>query len=111
MGLLDRTMTPPSVSFSLMGHRFGASTGWRGQEEEWCYIYRKADDGSRWHGAALFRRRARVDGYAQHGAVFWRRGGVNGRHGKVGASVPALEMDRWKTVATTFESVPDRCVT
>ena len=48
-----------------------------GDEEERCFIYRKADDGSRRHGAAEFRRRARVDGYVQDGGVVWRCGGVN----------------------------------
>ena len=45
---------------------------------ERCYIYRKAGDGSRRHGAAEFRRWARVDGHAQDGGVVWRRGGIDG---------------------------------
>ena len=62
--------------------------------EERCYIYRKADGGSRRHGAAEVRQRVRVDGYMQDGGVVWRRGGVDDRPGKVDVSVPALEMDR-----------------
>ena len=50
-----------------------------GDEEERCFIYRKADDGSQRHGAAEFRRRARVDGLAQEDDAVWRRGGVDGR--------------------------------
>ena len=41
------------------------------------------------------------DGLAQEDDAVWRRGGVDGRPGKVDASVPALKMDRWKMVATT----------
>jgi hypothetical protein len=52
-----------------------------------------------------------VDGYVQDGGVVWRRGGVDGRPGKVDASVPALELDRWKMAAAASESVPVRCVT
>ena len=57
------------------------------------------------------RRRARVDGFVQDGGVVWRRGGVDGRPGKVDGSVPALEMDRWKMAAAASESAPDRCAT
>ncbi|KAE8817368.1 Serine carboxypeptidase-like 19 [Hordeum vulgare] len=32
--------------------------------------------------------------------LVWHRGGVDGRPGKVDASVPALEMGWWKTAAT-----------
>jgi hypothetical protein len=53
----------------------------------------------------------RMDGYVQDGGVVWRRGGVDGRPDKVDASVPALEMDRWKTAVAAYESAPDRCVT
>ena len=49
-----------------------------GDEEERCFVYRKADDGSRRHGAAEFQRRARVVGYVQDGGVVWRRGGADG---------------------------------
>ena len=48
-----------------------------GDEEEQYFIYRKADDGSRWHGAAECRRRACVDGYVQDGGVVWNRDGVD----------------------------------
>ena len=52
-----------------------------------------------------------VDGYVQDGGVVWHRGGVDGRPGKVDASVPALEMDRWKMAVAASESAPVRCVT
>ena len=50
------------------------------------------------------RRRARVDRDMQDGGVVWHHGGVDGRPGKVDASVPALEMDRWKMAAVASES-------
>ena len=53
----------------------------------------------------------RDDGRAQDGGVVWRCGGVDGRPGKVDASVPTLEMDRWKTTSTASVSASDRCVT
>ena len=59
------------------------SVGWRGQEEVWFYIYRKAEGGSRRHGDAEFRRRARVNGYMQDG-------GVDNKSSKVDASVTSL---------------------
>lgn len=68
-GLPDQTMAASHCRFPSCGHHFGASVCWMAQEEEQCYIYRKADDGSREHGAAEFRRRARVDGYVQDGGV------------------------------------------
>ena len=71
-----------------------------GDEEEWCFIYRKAEDGSRWHGAAEFRRRARVDGLAQEDDAVWRRGGVDGRetwHGRCNST--SLKMDWWQVAA------------
>ena len=49
-----------------------------------------------------------MDGYVHDGGVVWRRGGVNGRPGKVDGSVSALEMDRWKMVVATSESVSVR---
>ena len=73
-------------------------------------IYRVIDDEWWRHGAAAYRRRMRLDGRAQGGRAVWRHGGVDGRPGKVCASVPALEMDRWKTAAVAFESALDRCV-
>ena len=99
------------MSFALQGHRFGASDGWRELEEERYSIYRKADGGSRRHGAAKFRRRVRAYGYVQDGGAVWRRGGINGKPDKVDVSVTALEMDQGKMVVTTYESAPDRCVT
>ena len=74
-------------------------------------IYRVIDDEWWRHGAAAYRRRMRLDGRAQGGRAVWRHGGVDGRPGKVGVSVPALKMDRQKTAAATSESVSDRCVT
>ena len=73
--LPDQMMTTPSVS--LLGYSFGASAGWRAQEEERCYIYRKVEGGTRRHGATEIRRRARVDGYAHDGFVVWRRGDID----------------------------------
>ncbi|KAE8786559.1 U-box domain-containing protein 7 [Hordeum vulgare] len=99
-------MATLSVSFNLLGASFGASAGWRGQEEERCYIHRKADGGSRRNGAAEFRRRPRVDEYVQDGGAVWHRGGINSRPGKVAASVPALKMGWWNTAATAC--APDR---
>ena len=52
-----------------------------------------------------------LDRRAQGGGVVWRRGGVDGKPGKVDASVPALEMDRWKMAVAASESAPVRCVT
>ena len=70
------------------------------------------DDDEYWrHGAAGYRRWMRLDGRAQGGGAVWCHGGVDGRLGKVYASVPALEMDRWKTAAAASVSAPDRCVT
>ena len=63
------------------------------------------------HGAVEFRRRARLNGYAQDGGVVWRRDGVDGKPDKVSASLPALEVVRWKTAAAASGSPPDRCVT
>ena len=74
-------------------------------------IYRVIDDEWWRHGAAAYRRRMRLDGRAQGGRAVWRHGGVDGRPGKVCASVPALEMDRWKKAAPTSVSAPDRHVT
>ncbi|KAE8807278.1 hypothetical protein D1007_16331 [Hordeum vulgare] len=85
-------MTTFSVSFSLLGHRFGVIADWRGQKKERCYIHRKADGGSRRHGAAEFRRRPRVDEYMQDGGAVWHHGGVDGRPGNVAALVPTLEI-------------------
>ncbi|KAE8796773.1 hypothetical protein D1007_28065 [Hordeum vulgare] len=87
-------MTAPLVSFTLVGHRFGANVGWRGLEEEQYPIYRKANDGSRWHDAAEFWRRMRADGYVQDNGAVCHRGGVDGRPDKVNASVPVVEMDQ-----------------
>ena len=74
-------------------------------------IYRVIDDEWWRHGAAAYRRWMRLDGRAQGGRAVWRHGGVDGRPGKAGASVPALEMDRWKTAAVASESALDWCVT
>ena len=60
------------------GHRFEPSVGWRGQEEEWCFILSIDDDGSRWRGAVETRRLMSGDGLAQEGDAAWRRGGVGG---------------------------------
>ena len=60
------------------------------------------------NGAAVVRRHARVDGYVQYGGVVWHCGGVDGRPDKVDASVPALEMDRWKMAAAASESASVR---
>ena len=71
-------MTEPSVSFFLLGHRFGASAGWRGQEEERCFICSIDDGGSRRRGAVETRRLMSGDGLAQEGDTGWRNGGVGG---------------------------------
>lgn len=42
---------------------------------------------SPWHGAAVSRRRMQCDGRAQDGGVVWRRGGIDGRPGKVNAMI------------------------
>ena len=55
------------------------------------YIYRKADGGSRRHGAAGPRRWPRDDVCAQGGGAVWHRGGVDGRPDKVDALVPEDE--------------------
>uniref|UniRef100_M8C0S1 Malectin-like domain-containing protein n=1 Tax=Aegilops tauschii TaxID=37682 RepID=M8C0S1_AEGTA len=49
--------------------------------------------------------RPTADPDGMDGGVVWRRGAVDGRPGKVDGSVAALEMDQWKMVAATFESV------
>lgn len=67
------------------------------------HTHRMADDGSRRHGAAQVRGWSRVDGYVQEGGTVWHRGGVDDGSDKVDASVPALEMDRWKMAAATYE--------
>ena len=54
-------MMAPSMSCPSWGHRFGVRAGWRGQEEERCYIYREADGGSWRHGVAEVRRWARLE--------------------------------------------------
>ena len=79
--------------------------------EERCLNHRKANGGSRWHGVAEVRQWARVDGYVHDGGVVWRYGGVDSRPGKVRASVPYLEMDRWKMAVVASESALDGCVT
>jgi hypothetical protein len=78
---------------------------------ERCFIFHINDGGSRRRGAVEARRPMHVDGLAQEDGTVWRRDGVDGRPSKVGASVPALEMDSWKTAAAASESAPDRCVT
>ena len=92
LGLADRTMMAPSVPFSLLGHRFGARAGWSGVVEERCYIYCKADGGSRRHGAAGSRRWPRGDERAQGGGPVWHRGDIDGRPDKDNALVPVLKM-------------------
>ena len=74
-------------------------------------IYRVIDDEWWRHGAAAYQRRMRLDGRAQGGRAVWRHGGVDGRPGKVCASVPDLEMDRWKKAAAASVRAPDRRVT
>jgi hypothetical protein len=41
-----------------------------------------------WHGPAVSRRRTQCDGCAEDGGVVWRRGGIDGRPGKVNAMIP-----------------------
>jgi hypothetical protein len=43
---------------------------------------------SRRHGATVSWRWTQCDGHAQDGAIIWRRGGVDGRHGKVNVVIP-----------------------
>ena len=61
---------------------------------ERCFILRIDDCGSRRRGAVEPRRSMCVDGLAQEDRAVWRCGGVDGRPGKVVASVFALKMDR-----------------
>ncbi|KAE8805767.1 Serine carboxypeptidase-like 19 [Hordeum vulgare] len=107
LDLSDRTMVAPSMPLSLRGLRFGANVVRTGQVKERCRIHRKADGGSRWHGAVEVWQRARVSGYVQDGGVVSRHGDVDDGPGKVDESVPALEMDRRKMAVTSFESAPD----
>ena len=77
---------------------------------ERCFILRIDDCVSRRRGAVESRRSMCVDGLAQEDRAVWLRGGVDGRPGKVVASVSALKMDRWMTAAADSESAPDWCV-
>ena len=49
--LLGRMMMAPTVPFSLLGRRFGATADWRGQEVVRCCIF--SIDGSESRGVAL----------------------------------------------------------
>ena len=60
------------------GHCFGVGTDWRGQEVERCCIYHIKNGGSQRHGAMEYRRWRWVDGCAQAGGIFWRRGSGDG---------------------------------
>ena len=65
------------------------------------YIYRVDDGESRRRGAAGPQRRAHDDGLAQEGGVVWRRGGADGRLGKV---IVDLSWMGWrKMVAATSD--------
>ena len=44
----------------------------------------------------------------QDGGIVWHREDIDGTPDMVVVSVPALEMDRWKTAAAS-KNVPDRC--
>ena len=54
---------------------------------KWCFIYCIDDGGSRRRGAAGYRCWMYVVGLAQGGSAVWHRGDVDGRPGKVFASI------------------------
>uniref|UniRef100_M8BQV8 Serine carboxypeptidase-like 19 n=1 Tax=Aegilops tauschii TaxID=37682 RepID=M8BQV8_AEGTA len=93
----------PSSILHVDGRRRDEGSG-EGMED----LCRSTDSGIRLHTVPASREIEMTQ--LPDGGVVWHHGGVDCGPGKVGASVPALEMDKWKTAAAAYESVPDRCV-
>jgi hypothetical protein len=67
------------------------------------FLYCIDGGGPRRRGVVGSQRRVHDDGRAQEGGAVWRRGGVNGRPGKVVAWIPVVKMSSRKMEAATSE--------